>query len=331
VPTIKIRSHSVDVDVRTELEQFNWTRPKWSTDKLIAASPFRYDKSPSFFVNFNGEYAGTWGDSGAYDQEWASGNFTKLLSFLRNETYEETEEYLLGEYGRQDDQSETVTLRPISLVIQRNRQPLNADILAKYTEDYTYLSKRGISEETQRQMGVLYDRESKAAVIPWRSANKCLENVKFRTVYGKTFWYHKGGRPIRELIYGIDQAQPTTIICEAEIDALSWMEAGYAAVAVGGASFNGWKRDLILRSPIEELIIVTDNDKAGGKLRKEIETAMRGHVRVRQAYVCGGNASVAKDANEVLVKYGVEALRVAVEKAERCSGLYVNLRRKDCI
>jgi DNA primase len=326
VPMIKIRSHSVDVDVRTELEQFNWTRPKWSSDKLIAASPFRYDKSPSFFVNFTGEYAGTWGDSGHYDQEWASGNFTKLLAFLRNETYEETEEYLLGEYGRHEDQSENVSIRPISLVIQRNRQPLNADILAKYAEDYSYLKSRGISEETQWQMGVLYDRESKAAVIPWNLTEKKLKNVKFRTVYGKTFWYYKGGQPIRELVYGIERAQPTTIICEAEIDALSWMEAGYAAVAVGGASFNGWKRDLILRSPIEELIIVTDNDKAGGKLRKEIEVAMKGHVRVRQAYVCGGNASVAKDANEALVKYGVEALRVAVEKAERCSGLYVNLR-----
>jgi DNA primase len=326
VPTIKIRSHSVDVDVRTELEQFNWTRPKWSSDKLIAASPFRYDKSPSFFVNVTGEYAGCFGDSGAYDQEWASGNFVKLLSFLRNETYEETEEYLLGEYGRQDDQSETVAIRPISLVIQRNRQPLNADILAKYTEDFTYLKNRGISERVQRQMGVLYSPQQKAAVIPWSEPDGRLANVKYRKTYGKTFWYEKGGRPIRELVYGIEDVGKTAVVCEAEIDKMSWMEAGYAAVAVGGASFNGWKRDLILRSPIEELIIVTDNDKAGGKLRKEIEVAMKGHVRVRQAYVCGGNASVAKDANEALVKYGVEALRVAVEKAERCSGLYVNLR-----
>jgi 5S rRNA maturation endonuclease (ribonuclease M5) len=320
VPTIKILSHSVDIDVRAELEQFNWTRPKWSADKLIATSCFRYDKSPSFFVNLTGEYAGTWGDSGAYDQEWASGNFVKLLSFLRNETYEETEEYLLGEYGRQET-GETVTIRPVKLVIQRNRQPLNANILAKYTEDYTYLSKRGISERVQRQMGVLYDRESKAAVIPWNISEKKLNNVKFRTVYGKTFWYHKGGRPIRELVYGIDQAQPTTVICEAEIDALSWMEAGYAAVAVGGASFNKWKRDLILRSPIEEIIIATDNDKAGGKLRKEIEVALKGQVRVRQAYV----RADCKDANEALVKYGVESLRDSVKKSKDVQSLNVKV------
>jgi DNA primase len=150
-----------------------------------------------------------------------------------------------------------------------------------------------------------------------------LANVKYRKVYGKTFWYEKGGRPIRELVYGIDHAEPTTVICEAEIDAMSWQTAGVAAVAVGGASFNGFKRDLILRSRIEDLIIVTDNDKAGGKLRKEIEAVLKGHVRVRQAYV----RADCKDANEALVKYGVEALREAIGKSESAASLYVNLRR----
>jgi DNA primase len=320
--TIKIRGQNIPVDIRTELEQFSWTRPKWSSDKLIAASPFRYDKTPSFFVNFTGEYAGCFGDSGAYDAEWESGNFTKLLSFLRNETYEETEEYLLGEYGVPIDGTDSVILRPVKLRIQRARQSLSADILAKYTEDFTYLKNRGISERVQRQMGALYSSQQKAAVIPWRLPDGRLANVKYRKTYGKVFWYEKGGRPIRELVYGIEKAQQTTIICEAEIDAMSWMEAGYSAVAVGGASFNRWKRDLLLRSPIEELIIATDNDKAGGKLRREIEEAMNGHVRVRQAYI----RLDCKDANEALVKYGVESLRGSVENSERSGSLYVNLR-----
>jgi DNA primase len=320
--SIRIRGVALDIDVRSELEKFTWHRAKWSSDKLIAGSPFRYDKSPSFFVNLSGEYAGCWGDSGAYDQEWASGNLVKLLSFLRNETYEETEEYLRDEFGWPDDTSETVTIRPVRLRIQRARQSLSTDILAKYTEDYSYMKKRGISERVQRQMGVLYDSQQNSAVIPWRLANGVLANVKYRKTYGKTFWYAKDAWPIRQLVYGIEKAQQVTIICEAEIDAMSWMEAGYSAVAVGGASFNGWKRDLILRSPIEELIIATDNDKAGGKLRREIEEAMRGHLCVRHAYVCGES----KDANEALMKYGVETLRESVEKSERSGSLYVNLR-----
>ncbi|AYA77385.1 hypothetical protein DOE78_19085 [Bacillus sp. Y1] len=318
---IKIRGQTVDIDIRTEIESYNWIRPKWSNDKLIAASPFRYDQTPSFFVNFDGAFAGCWGDSGAYDSEWASGGFAKLLAFLRNETYEETEDYLLGTYGM-SDHSVGVKLNPPVLRIQRVRQTLNAGILDRYTEDYTYLQKRGISERVQRQMGVRYDVGSKAAVIPWFGVDGRLDNVKYRKIYGKTFWYYQGGRPIRELVYGINNAGKSTIICEAEIDAMSWMEAGYAAVAVGGASFNRWKHDVLLRSSIEELIIATDNDKAGGKLRREIVESMRGKVRLRNAYV----RTDCKDANEALMKYGVEALKTAVEKSESCLGVYVKVR-----
>ncbi|MFL6479343.1 MAG: hypothetical protein ACJ8F5_00020, partial [Bacillales bacterium] len=210
--SIKVRGFTYEVDIRSELEQFNWVRPKWSADKLIAASPFRYDKTPSFFVNFTGEYAGCWGDSGAYDAEWESGNFTKLLSFLRNETYEETEEYLAAEYGVPLDGTDSVKLKPINLRIQRSRQSLNAGILAQYTEDYTYLTSRGISERVQRQMGVLYAPDNKAAVIPWRLPSGTLANVKYRKTFGKTFYYVKGGWPIRELVYGIEMAQPITVI-----------------------------------------------------------------------------------------------------------------------
>jgi 5S rRNA maturation endonuclease (ribonuclease M5) len=318
---IKIRGQSVDIDIEGELREFPWTRPRWSADKLIAASPFRYDKTPSFFVKFDGEYAGTWADSGAYDSEWSSGNFVKLLSFLRNETYEETEEYLLGTYVFTTD-SDTVTLAPLRLRVQRARQLLSADYLAHFSEDYTYLQSRGISEETQRQMGVRYDRRSQAAVIPWRLPDGRLANVKYRKTRGKVFFYAKSALPIRELMYGIERAGPTTVICEAEIDAMSFMEAGYAAIAVGGASFNDYKRDMIMRSPITELIIATDNDKAGGKLRTEIIEALRGRIMLKVARL---DADV-KDANDALVKYGSAALRQAVEQAEGVGGLRLNMR-----
>jgi DNA primase len=319
---LSIRGKQTQVDVYEELRNFEWgSKAKWTPGKLIAPSPFRTENTPSFFVNLDGEYAGCFGDSGAHDSEWQSGNFVKLLAFLRNETYEETEEYLIYTYGFSDDLSD-IRLNPINLRIQRARQSLSADTLATYTEDYAYLKTRGISEDTQRQMGILHNPQQNAAVLPWRIPNGQLANVKFRSTYSKVFWYEKGGWPIRELVYGIEKAKPTTVICEAEIDALSWQTAGVASIAVGGASFNGWKRDLILRSPIETLVIATDNDKAGGKLRREIESMMRGHIRLRHAYV----PEDVKDANEALVKYGIEALRGAVEQSEGCRSLYVDIR-----
>lgn len=319
-----IRGNPVDIDVRTELEAFNWTRPRWSSDKLIAASPFRYDQTPSFFVRLeeHGDYpAGTWSDSGAYDSEWQSGNFVKLLAFLRNETYEETEEYLLASYGMPAD-GETVKLRPIRIKLQRGRQTLNGDVLRDFTSDYSYLKSRGISEEVQRQAGVLYHPQAQAAVIPWKLADDRLANVKYRKKRGKVFWYERGAWPIRELVFGLDYSGPTTVLCEAEIDALSFREAGFAAIAVGGASFNDWKRDLILRSPIEELIIATDNDKAGEKLRREVERSLSGKLRLRHAYI----RPDCKDANEALVKYGVGPLKDAVDRSENVAVIRLNIR-----
>lgn len=326
---VRIRGQDVDIDLEAELSNFEWTRPSWRAGKFQAASPFRYDRTPSFFVTLDGEYAGCWGDSGAYDQEWASGNFAKLLAFLRNESYEEAEEYLLEMYGIPEDTGSQLTLKlPKLQLVQRKRQTLKEDILLTHSpEPSEYLRRRGIPDAIQIGAGVHYNEKNQAIVLPWRTTGDTIANVKYRKTRGKIFWYEKGAEPIRNLVYGIGQAERTTVLCEAEIDALSWRTAGFAAIAVGGVAFNRTKRDLIIRSPIEELIIATDNDKAGEKLRQEVEKELRGYVRIRQAYLTGSVIrEECKDANEALVKYGVDALRESAEKSESCSGLYVNLR-----
>jgi DNA primase len=102
---------------------------------------------------------------------------------------------------------------------------------------------------------------------------------------------------------------------------MSWETAGYSAIAVGGASFSESQRDIIIRSGIEELVIATDNDKMGEKLRKEVAKSLNGYVRLKHARIVG-----AKDANEILVKAGVEALKEAITKAETSRSMFVNLR-----
>ncbi|WP_333558500.1 hypothetical protein [Bacillus glycinifermentans] len=102
MPTLTLNGRPVDVDIRYELEQFEWTRPTWTDERLLAASPFRYDRTPSFYVYLEDTAtakAGYWGDSGYYDAEYARGGFVKLLAFLREETEEETVEYLIDSYA----------------------------------------------------------------------------------------------------------------------------------------------------------------------------------------------------------------------------------------
>jgi hypothetical protein len=298
---IKVRGRIIDVDVEAELREFNWNRPRWTGDKLLAASPFRYDQTPSFFVRLvpYGDYpAGTWSDSGAYDVEWASGGLVKLLAFLRNETQEETEDYLLGAYDFDYSSGELLLNVPKLSVPRTGVIELQRGLLANFSQDYSYLKTRGISEEVQQNAGICYDSRSKAVVFPWFDAQKRLRNIKYRATYGKVFWYTKGATPVRELVYGIESvSSPVVVLEEAEIDALSWRTCGVQAIAVGGANFTDQQADIIKRSSINLIYLSGDNDKAGQKFADQVAMKLRGFVELRRVI----KPSQFKDANEALM------------------------------
>ncbi|MNV66650.1 DNA primase [compost metagenome] len=122
--------------------------------------------------------------------------------------------------------------------------------------------------------------------------------MKYRSSWDKRFWYAKGGHSIRDLIYGMDVVYQHGIkrvaIVEAEVDALTLWSLGIPAIATGGAAFNDKKRDMILRSPIEEIVIIRDNDKAGRAWRNMVVEAFKGKLSVGMALVPRGY----KDVNE---------------------------------
>lgn len=297
---ISIQGQIVPVDIRKELSVFEWKSAEWQHDKLQACSPFRDDSRPSFYVwlddnpAFNAR-AGYWGDSGG--DEYRSGSFVTLLAYLRQETEEETADYLLSKYspdweGDLSRVHKSIEAMFAGVITQNNRrqqrrQPLNPSILQRYNFRHPYLTSRGISEGVQRAMRVGYDPKRRMVTIPWFSARGDLVNVKYRSVNSKFFQYtplKDGAHPVREHVYGIDVIRRKgcrgAVICEAEIDAMYAMTAGFPAVAVGCASFSKEKADIILRSPIRHLIVAADNDQAGRILRDEIIKRLNGYVRL---------------------------------------------------
>lgn len=290
---VKVNGYWIEIDIADELADYAWTKPRWTSEKLLAASPFRYDSTPSFFVDLT---SGGWHDSGAYDAEYESGTLPKLLAFLRNETYEETCEYLISVYGYTKPTGgdftfsiPKVSLKPESLI----KSPLDERVLEPYKYRHRYLESRGINEATQQFMGVGFSRVHKAITLPWRNPNGKLANVKYRKVLGKVFWYESGGVPVRNLVYGIDKVYKhnlkRVIICEAEIDALSWYTCGVPAIALGGTAVTKAQIDIIRRSPIETAVIVRDNDKPGEKMERKLVEGLQGavaleYVRVPAAY-----------------------------------------------
>ena len=318
---IKIRGHDVEIDIAEELSQYDFGyNARWTADKLIASSPFRDDNRASFFVNLTGEYAGTWADSGAIDYEKARGNFVSLIAHLRGISYDEAGDYLLEKYG---SLYEAKPGEPIRLPSPKLREPFRYT----YIEDNPvtqatspYLLSRGITAEVQALYGVGYDERHRGfTAIPWHYGGR-LANIKYRSTRGKYFFYADVGTPINRLVYGIDQAEETAVICEGEIDAMSWRVAGISAVAIAGAHISREQVEIIKRSSVKRLYLGGDNDEQGRKFNEQVKREISGYKRVYTV-----DYGEEKDANDVLRHSGVRELKAIIDRASPIQTIHLRI------
>lgn len=270
----------LDINYMAELEpyldQFNRYRIKG--DEFEACSPFRSEKSPSFAVNLE---SGAWVDFGADDDRYYKGHFTALLSFLRGETWQDTNIYLESVYGAPID----VDSVELSLQLQTDeithypRETASA-LLRPFMYRHPYLESRGITEVVQRAFKVGYDRENRAVALPWVDKDGNLVNIKFRSIQNKYFYYLEDGLPIKSHVYGLHAVHVKKCVevwvVESEIDAMYLWSNGIPAVALGRAGMNQRQAQLIINSPIESLVIATDNDKAGRRVAEHIKNVLGG-------------------------------------------------------
>lgn len=309
---IKIRGRNVDVDIERELGRFTWQRAKWERDRLKACSPFRYDSSPSFYVyteETTTAAAGSWGDSGG-DGDYKKGHFTKLLAFLMSVTESEVLDFLLGEYASEWDGETELVLTLDKLRISTGRSYLPSSLLEPFKGYSEYLQGRGIGRAVQALYNVAYDADKKQVFFPYVLPNGKLAALKKRNTESKIFSYAVGGAPIRELVYGLDIAyrdgSTIAIMAEAEIDAMYAAEVtGILGLGVGNSALSEEKADAIKRSSIEELIIGSDNDEAGEKLKRAIIAKLSGYVKLSEIQHAEGR----KDLND----YTPEELRSIIE------------------
>ncbi|EUJ23743.1 DNA primase [Listeria floridensis FSL S10-1187] len=297
--SITINGQVILIDIQTELEAFEWENARWLGDKLIANSPFRNERRPSFFVNLEGELAGFWADSGAVEPHKEKGNFVWLLALLRGWSYEMAEQYLLEKYGYLDVAK--MQLKPAIKRLEPENEVVTLDGFTALPKS-DYLESRGIGSEVQQLYGVGGDSEK--AIMPWRTKEGLPANIKYRRIDTKDFWYERGATPLTDLVFGQDvvySEQPDTIaLCEAEIDAMSWtlLEKDVIGIAVGSSKLSDGQVELIKRLPAEKIILGADNDKAGRKLNNQAKQAFGGLFKLEFA-----DYDKFKDANDKLKNF----------------------------
>jgi twinkle protein len=186
-----------------------------------------------------------------------------------------------------------------------------------------YFEGRGISNNTLLRFNIT---EAEEWMPQTQKKMKCicfnyyrgeeLVNIKFRSA-GKDFKLSANSELI---LYNLNalEGQSTAVIVEGEIDCLTMHEAGvFNAVSVpNGASKGNQKLEYLDNcwqyfEDKERIVICVDNDEAGNALKEELGRRL-GKTKCYTAVYPDG----CKDANEVLIKYGKDAVIGLVENAK---------------
>lgn len=303
---------------------------KKTSQGFEALCPFHPDDSPSFKIKTSENFYKCFGCGNAdnaigFVQKYKNFDFIQSITFIANH-------YKIPlETSQQPKQQEKLYVRPDF----KNHTELS-DATVKWFKD-----KRGISQPTLITMKVTDSKRWGPEVKKKKKDPNGNEIIKTIVEKGErtfiNFNYFRDGELINvkfrdgakimsmvkdaELIfYNLDSVKGahTVYITEGEIDALTLIECGIQQPGIGVVSVpngaNVKSNNMVyidncieLFEKVQKIIICTDNDIAGRKLREDL--AMRFGKEERCYYI---DFKDKKDINDVLISYGAKGVRECV-------------------
>lgn len=211
------------------------------------------------------------------------------------------------------------TVSNVQNVKMNYKKPQRTNLKNITKEGVSFLTDRGITEDVILANKIVSSKDNKSIVFPYFK-NEEMINYKTRGIDGKRFTQSSGSMPI---IYNYDRCvdSETIIICEGEMDSLSWEVAGityHTSVNMGAPNKDDKNIDKKLEcisncyevfDNAKQVYIATDEDENGRILQKEL---IRRFGAEKSLLV---DLSPYKDANEVLLNEGIESLRNRLKSA----------------
>ncbi len=191
-----------------------------------------------------------------------------------------------------------------------------------------WLEKRGISADVVKRYKITVQKDNdNILVFPFYDEQGVMQFVKYRKMdFDKAKdkckeWCEKDTMPI---LFGMVQCEDFTrlVITEGQIDSLSVASCGIknaVSVPTGALGFTWLANCWDWINKFEEIVVFGDYEKGKITLIETLEKRIQGKVKcVRpEDYLCE------KDANDILRKYGKDAIIKAVENAELRDVKYV--------
>lgn len=187
----------------------------------------------------------------------------------------------------------------VTMNITDDGGPLGAKALA-------FFSDRGIKSNTLTDFNIT--EKGGEIHFPFIEGEQVV-NIKYRG-RGKAFRLVSGGKSI---LYNVNSVAETTFVCEGEIDAMTLSQCGYPAVVSVPNGSQSAKNQTIYLKNCKKIYLAGDMDAPGLKMQNDLAEAL-GPSRCLMVTWPEG----CKDANEVLIKLGEQAIRTAILNAKPC-------------
>jgi DNA primase len=145
-----------------------------------------------------------------------------------------------------------------------------------------YYQGRSITKESVKKFGLGYSEKQDMVTIPVHTPDGMLVGFVGRSVEGKVF-KNTPGLPKSKVLFNLHRVKSsrTVYVVESSFDAIRLDQCGMPAVATLGASVNGTQTNL-LQKYFNDIIVIADNDEAGGNMKDKLIEKLGSRVTVIQ-------------------------------------------------
>lgn len=143
-----------------------------------------------------------------------------------------------------------------------------------------YYSGRLISEDSVKKFSLGYSEKQDMVTIPVHSPDGMEIGFVGRSVEGKEF-KNTPGLPKSKTLFNIHRVKTSdkVYVVESSFDAIRLDQCGFPAVATLGANVSTAQTDL-LQKYFNNIIVIADNDEAGGNMKNKIIERLGSRVSV---------------------------------------------------
>jgi DNA primase len=145
-----------------------------------------------------------------------------------------------------------------------------------------YYSGRQITEDSVKKFALGYSEKQDMVTIPVHSPDGIEVGFVGRSVEGKEF-KNTPGLPKAKVLFNLHRVKASSkvYVVESSFDAIRLDQCGFPAVATLGANVSNAQIEL-LQKYFNDILVIADNDEAGGNMKDRIVEKLGSRVSVIQ-------------------------------------------------